>query len=182
MKRLICLCCMLSLFTLPTLNVHAAPTVTTDGIQTTIEGNEGDSTQQDAEVTVRKGSTFRVCVPKVIEVQPNEESTYAVGVYADIGSSQRIVVEPIDTTGDNDDVVNFMLDNIVSDGINAKPSVKASIATVKTTWSYDDTELISDVNNITNPSYQTISGKINANVTAGRWSGKFVLRIALENI
>lgn len=147
-----------------------------------ISGGEGDSYVQDVDVTVSKGATFRVVAPKKITVSPNIDTTYSIGVYADIGSNQCVVVEPMDTSGDGDSEVNFMLVNSVNSGITAKDSVKAKVTPIKTKWLSDDANLISDMSNVSDSNYHTVAGSVKANVSAGQWSGSFVLRIALEDV
>lgn len=181
-KRFIGLCCVIALFTLQSVTVLAAPTVTSDDTNYTVEGQDGDSAQQEVEVTVSKGSTFTVCVPKRIDVQPDTEVSYSVGIFADIAADQKIVVEPMDTTGDGDDEINFILENEVNDGITAKSDIKAKIIPIKTEWNYGDSDFIADYDEVNNPMNHVESGKIKASVTAGSWSGKFTLRIALEDV
>lgn len=177
-KIIVSLSLILSLF--PCTMVNATPSVTENGDNYLAEGEDGDAITQDVEVTVSKGSSFKVCVPKKIEIMPNTTTVYKVGVYGDISSTQKIVVEPIDTTGDGDDVVNFMLKNTVNEGITSKPDVKATITPIKTEWAFGDTDLIADRNEVFNPIYHVDAGSIDANLTAGQWSGVFTLRISLQ--
>ena len=170
----------LILFLFPSMVVNATPSVNEDGDNYVAAGEDGDAITQDVEVTVSKGASFKVCVPKRIEIVPNTTTVYKVGVYGDISSTQKIVVEPIDTTGDGDEVVNFILENTVNEGITAKPSVKATITPIKTEWFFGDTDLIADKNEVSNPTYHVDAGSIDADLTAGQWSGVFTLRISLQ--
>lgn len=183
MKRFIVGLLTLSILVSSTvIPVHAQTEITEDDSAYTISGEEGDSAVQDVDVNVSKGSSFKVCVPKNIVLQPNVSTVYSVGVYADISSTQKIVVEPLDGYDEEDGSINFILENEVNSGVKAKDSVKATVTPLKTVWSYNDTDLIADVDNIYNPQYQTEAGAINASISAGVWSGKFKLRISLEDV
>jgi hypothetical protein len=167
----------------PAMNVHAEVVTEDSGSSYTITGTQDDSTTQDVEVTVAKGSTFKVCVPKKIIIQPNDDTTYKIGVWGDISPTEKIVVVPQDGEGSGDGEINFLLRNEVTGGVEAKESVKAKITPSKTEWTYGDGTLVQDKSNVSDVTYHTEVGTITSSgLTAGSWSGTFTLNISLESI
>ena len=164
------------------ISVNAAPTVNDDGTNYNISGEEGDTTEQDVEVTLSKGSSFKVCVPKKVEIASDTDSVYKIGVWGDVAPNQKIVVEPIDTTGDGDSELNFILKNDVAEGVTAKSDVKGVITPIKTEWAYNDTDLAADSTVVSDPVNHVEAGSISASLTAGAWSGTFTLRISLQDV
>ena len=125
---------------------------------TTGEGVTGDN---EVQVSVTKGSTYTITVPKTVILSgANGEGEYTVKVTGDLSGSEAITVEPYTTDGVNllEEDEFFLLSQA------GKNDIYATVTQTKTEWSYGNLD----------DGKGTISV---ANLTSGSWSGNFVFNI-----
>lgn len=123
---------------------------------------------EETVVEYTKASTFSVVIPKkiVLDTQ-NKNSDYAVRVYGDISSDQKVTVAPQDALTDIEGI-NFYMKDQATVGTK-KNDVQANVTQAVVDWT--SAEVTADTSK---------DGKVAApTITAGSWKGTFNFNIAL---
>ena len=146
------------------------------------EGVTAESFEQSVAISASKGGEFVVAVPKVGNLDNGVDMSLKVGIYADIASDKKVVIAPVDSTPDDTpDVCNFTIKNIVPIGFVGKEDIHGVITTKKTDFLYNDTDICTNKNDITNPENMVEILTYRADYSAGEWTGTITLNISLQD-
>lgn len=178
-KNFINLMLALVMVTAP-LQVSAAENETTNNVSYTEEAGT-EEFEQSVDITGSKGGEFVIAVPKTSILTDGEDNSLKVGVYADIPSTKKIVIEPVDETPETADKINFVLQNIVAEGVTPRDDIVGSITTKKTEFAWDDESLCESAEVISVPENMVEICTYRADIAAGEWQGNVRLSVSLTD-